>query len=243
MSTPTDRVAVITDIHANLPALQAALHRIDELEIGQIYCGGDLVGYGPHPNEVCALIQERGIPTIYGNYDYAIARDLDDCGCAYITPHDRELGQRSVEWTLEHTDQRSKDFMRELPFDMHLPVGSTDVHLVHGSPRKVNEYLFENKPASLYERLAAAESDQVLVFGHTHKPWVHEYGGVLFVNCGSVGKPKDGDPRGAFAILDASSGSLEVTIERVAYDADAVADEVRAAGLPSEFADKLLVAA
>ena len=142
MSTPTDRVAVITDIHANLPALHAALRRIDELEIGQIYCGGDLVGYGPHPNEVCALIQERGIPTIYGNYDHAIARDLDDCGCAYITPHDRELGQRSVEWTLEHTDQRSKDFMRELPFDLHLRVGSTDVHLVHGSPRKVNEYLF-----------------------------------------------------------------------------------------------------
>ena len=68
-----------------------------------VYCGGDLVGYGPHPNEVCALIAEREIPTIYGNYDYAIARDLDDCGCAYITPEDRALGQRSVAWTLEHT--------------------------------------------------------------------------------------------------------------------------------------------
>ena len=85
--------------------------------------------------------------------------------------------------------------MRDLPFDLHFPVGASDVHLVHGSPRKVNEYLFEDKPARLYERLAAAESDPVLVFGHTHKPWVHEYGGVLFVNCGSVGKPKDGDPR------------------------------------------------
>ena len=236
-------VAVITDIHANLPALQASLRRIDELGIEQIYCGGDLVGYGPHPNEVCALIQERAIPTIYGNYDHAIARDLHDCGCAYITPHDREIGQESVEWTLEHTDQRSKDFMRDLPFDLRFTVGEASVHLVHGSPRKVNEYLFEDKPASLYERLAAAEEADVLVFGHTHKPWDHEYGGVRFVNCGSVGKPKDGDPRGAFAILDASSGSLEVTIERVAYDAETVADEVRAAGLPAEFADKLLVAA
>jgi putative phosphoesterase len=236
-------VAVITDIHGNLPALHAALRRIDELGIEHVYCGGDLVGYGPHPNEVCALIQEREIPTIYGNYDYAIARDLDDCGCAYITPHDRELGQQSVAWTLEHTDQRSKGFMRELPFDLRFTVGGTSVHLVHGSPRKVNEYLFEDKPASLYERLAAAEEADVLVFGHTHKPWDREYGGVRFVNCGSVGKPKDGDPRGAFAILDATSGSLEVTIERVAYDAEAVADEVRAAGLPGEFADKLLVAA
>jgi predicted phosphodiesterase len=239
----SDRIAVITDIHANLLALQAGLARIDELGITEVYCGGDLVGYGPHPNEVCALIQERGIPTIYGNYDYAIARDLDDCGCAYITPHDRELGQRSVEWTLAHTDQTSKNFMRELPFDLHFEVGEKPVHLVHGSPRKVNEYLFEDKPASLYERLAAAASDSVLVFGNTHKPWVHEYGGVLFVNCGSVGKPKDGDPRGAFAVLDATSGQLTVSIERVAYDAEAVAAEVREAGLPGEFADKLVLAA
>jgi putative phosphoesterase len=239
----SDAVAVITDIHANLPALQAALARIDELGIERIYCGGDLVGYGPHPNEVCALIQERAIPTIYGNYDYAIARDLEDCGCAYITPHDRQLGQQSVAWTLEHTEQASKAFMRELPFDLHFTVGDTPVHLVHGSPRKVNEYLFEDKPARLYERLAKSESDRVLVFGHTHKPWVHEYGGVLFVNCGSVGKPKDGDPRGAFAVLRPAGETVEVSIERVSYDAEAVAAEVRQAGLPPEFAEKLLVAA
>ena len=243
MTRSDDSVAVITDIHANLPALEAALARIDALGIERIYCGGDLVGYGPHPNEVCALIAERGIPTIYGNYDHAIARDLDDCGCAYITPEDRALGRRSVAWTLEHTDQASKDFMRELPFDLRFPVGATDVHLVHGSPRKVNEYLFEDKPASLYERLAGAETDQVLVFGHTHKPWAHTYGGVLFANCGSVGKPKDGDRRGAFAILRPGARGVEVTIERVAYDAEAVAREVAAVGLPSEYADKLLIAA
>jgi putative phosphoesterase len=238
-----DTVAVITDIHGNLPALQAALERIDDLGIESVFCGGDLVGYGPHPNEVCALIAERDIPTIYGNYDYAIARDHDDCGCAYITAHDRGLGQRSVEWTLAHTSQAAKDFMLSLPFDLHFPLGATDVHLVHGSPRKVNEYLFEDKPARLYERLAAAESDPVLVFGHTHKPWVHEYGGVLFVNCGSVGKPKDGDPRGAFAVLRATPAGIDVTIERVPYDSDAVAAEVREVGLPEEFADKLVAAA
>ena len=238
-----DRVAVITDVHANLPALRAALARIDELAIGRIYCGGDLVGYGPQPNEVCALIAERSIPTIYGNYDHAIARDHDDCGCAYITPEDRELGRRSIDWTLEHTDASSKDFMRELPFDLRFAVGATSVHLVHGSPRKVNEYLFEDKPASLYERLAAAESGDVLAFGHTHKPWVRSHGGVLFVNCGSVGKPKDGDPRGAFALLEAGGRGVEVTIERVEYDAAAVAAEVRAGGRPAEFAAKLLLAA
>ena len=238
-----DAVAVITDIHANLPALEAALARIEELDAEAVYCGGDLVGYGPHPNEVCAVIAARQIPTIYGNYDYAIAREEEDCGCAYVTPHDRELGQLSVAWTLENTNADSKEFMGGLPFDLHFSVGSTDVHLVHGSPRKVNKYLFEDKPPSLYERLATAETDPVLVFGHTHKPWVHEYGGVLFVNCGSVGKPKDGDPRGAFALLRATDRGVVATIERVEYDADRVAREVRAAGLPGEYADKLLAAA
>jgi putative phosphoesterase len=237
------RVAVITDIHANLPALQAALARIDELEVDGLYCGGDLVGYGPHPDAVCALIAERSIPTIYGNYDHAIARDLEDCGCGYVTPHDRELGQRSVAWTLAHTGPASRRFMRALPFDLRFAVGERTVHLVHGSPRKVNEYLFEHKPARLYERLAAAEDADVLVFGHTHKPWIREFAGVLFVNCGSVGKPKDGDPRAAFALLEADGDRVRARIERVEYDAGAVAREVAAAGLPAELADKLLLAA
>ncbi len=117
------------------------------------------------------------------------------------------------------------------------------MRLVHGSPRKVNEYLFEDKPASLYERLAGQADCDVLVFGHTHKPWVREYGGVLFVNCGSVGKPKDGDPRAAFAVLEDADGRLAVTIERVPYDAAAVAREIEAVGLPAEFAAKLVAAA
>ncbi len=238
-----ERVAVITDIHANLPALEATLARVEELGIARLYCGGDLVGYGPHPNEVCALIEDHGMPTIYGNYDYAIARDLEDCGCAYVTQHDRDLGQQSVDWTLARTNRRSKDFMRDLPFDLRFEVGASSVHVVHGSPRKVNEYLFEDKPASLYERLAKAEQASTLVFGHTHKPWVREHGGVLFVNCGSVGKPKDGDPRGAFAVLSPAAEQVDVSIERVAYDTEAVARELTGAGLPGELAEKLVIAA
>ena len=133
--------------------------------------------------------------------------------------------------------------MRELPFDLRFRVGDHDVHLVHGSPRKVNEYLFDDKPARIYERLAAAETADALVFGHPHKPWVHDFGGTRFVNCGSVGKPKDGDRRGAFDVLEPGTDALQVTIERVAYDVDTVAAEVREAGLPAEFADQLLIAA
>jgi putative phosphoesterase len=238
------RIAVITDIHGNLPALEASLARIDDSGVDAVYCGGDLVGYGPRPNEICRLIEDREIPTIYGNYDYAIARDLEDCGCAYVTRHDRELGQRSVAWTLANTDQRSKDFMRALPFDLRFELGSKHVRLVHGSPRKVNEYLFEEKPARLYRRLAQNADCDVLVFGHTHKPWTREHAGVLFVNCGSVGKPKDGDPRAAFAVLELEpGGQISASIERVSYDAETVASEVAAVGLPEEYAEKLVAAA
>ena len=126
--------------------------------------------------------------------------------------------------------------MRDLSFELRFEVGEASLHLVHGSPRKVNEYLFEDKPDSLYERLAAAEQDDVLVFGHTHKPWVRDHGGVRFVNCGSVGKPKDGDPRAGFAVLRPDGDRVVVSIERVEYDARSVAAEIEAVGLPGELA-------
>jgi putative phosphoesterase len=239
----SESVAVLTDPHANVPALEATLNRIAELEIETIYCGGDLVGYGPHPNEVCTLVDERGIPTLYGNYDYAIARDLEDCGCAYRNAHEREIGQMSVDWTLERTDESAKRLMHDLPFDLRFELGGKRIRIVHGSPRKVNEYLFEDRPASSFERIAALSDCDVLLFGHTHKPWIRTHGDVLFVNCGSVGKPKDGDSRASFAVLSTSDGDLRVEIERVVYEATRVAEEMRAVGLPSELADDLIAAA
>ena len=235
-----ESVAVITDIHGNLPALQAALARVEELSVDAIYCGGDLVGYGPWPSEVCALIEERAIATIYGNYDWAIARDEEDCGCAYRDPHEHALGERSIAWTLAHTDRRAKDFMRGLPFDLRFELAGKRVRLVHGSPRRVNEYLFADKPARTFERIAAGADCDVLIFGHTHQPWIAEFAGVRFVNCGSVGKPKDGDPRGGFAVLEADGAEISARIERFDYDAAHVARALAAAGLPAEYGDKLL---
>jgi predicted phosphodiesterase len=107
----------------------------------------------------------------------------------------------------------------------------------------VNEYLFEDKPPQTFERIAKLADTDVLVFGHTHTPWVDERSGVLFVNCGSVGKPKDGDPRAAFAVLSAADGELDVSIERVAYDTLTVSRRMREVGLPDELAEKLVMAA
>ena len=198
-----NRIAVITDIHGNVPALQASLAAIDAIGVDEIYCGGDLVGYGPHPNGVCALIRELTIPTIYGNYDYAIARDFDDCGCAYVTQHDRELGQQSVEWTLEHTDEACQGLHARAAVRSAFPArrpGRPPRARLAAQGQRVPVRGQTGQPVRAARE---AEEAQVLVFGHTHKPWIREYGGVLFVNCGSVGKPKDGDPRAAFAILEA----------------------------------------
>ena len=107
----------------------------------------------------------------------------------------------------------------------------------------MNEYLFEDKPAKTFERIAAGADCDVLVFGHTHKPWIHTYGETLFVNCGSVGKPKDGDPRGGFAVLESEGDGVSARIERFAYDAEYAASQVSDSGLPGEYAEKLLIAA
>jgi predicted phosphodiesterase len=163
--------------------------------------------------------------------------------CAYPNQRDRDLGQLSVDWTLEHTSHASKDFMRGLPFDLRFELGGKRVLMVHGSPRKVNEYLFEGKPAKTFERIAAGADCEVMVFGHTHKPWIHTYGGTLFVNCGSVGKPKDGDPRGGFAVLEPTADGIDARIERFDYDAQYAANRVAESGLPGEYGEKLLAAA
>ena len=126
--------------------------------------------------------------------------------------------------------------MRSLPFDLRFDLAGTQARLVHGSPRKVNEYLFEDKPARTFERIAALAECDLLIFGHTHKPWVREYGGVLFVNCGSVGKPKDEDPRAGFAVFESTTEDVRVTFERVAYDAEAVAAKMREVGFRTPLA-------
>jgi len=222
------RVAVISDIHTNLPALGICLQAIDAIGVDAVYCGGDLVGYGPQPIGVCRLIQARSIPAVYGDHDYAIGRDLDHSeGDGTKSEHD--LDRQSLAWTLAHTDQHAKDYLRALPFDLRFVLGNQRVRLVHGSPRSANEYVLEDAPATTLDRIAAQADCDVLVFGHTRKPWTRTHAGILFANCGSIGNPGDGDPRAAFALLEVDPyARVCASIQRVAYNAQAVAREIDA---------------
>lgn len=200
-----------------------------------VYCLGDLVGYAQFPNEVIARIRAAAMPTIMGNYDDGVGYDRDECGCAYRDPVERELGEQSFNWTKAHVTSDNKAFLRTLLPELRVEVDGKRLLLVHGSPRKMNEYLFEDRPISSFQRIADASNADVIVFGHTHRPYTKRVGDVLFVNAGSVGKPKDGDWRACYAIVDLTAHP-PVEFVRLEYDVASVAAAIRASELPNEFA-------
>jgi putative phosphoesterase len=235
------RLAIFSDIHGNIQALEAMLADLDSQRPDRIYCLGDLVGYGAFPNEVVDKIRARAIPTIIGNYDDGVGFEREECGCAYKEETDRQLGQRSLDWTKAKTTTANKAFLRGLLPHIRFESDGKRVLLVHGSPRKINEYLFEDRPLSSFERLAQSSDADVVMFGHTHVPYTKMVSGVLFVNVGSVGKPKDGDPRACYALLDLTSAT-PVHFRRVEYDIAGAASAIRATDLPHKFARDLELA-
>lgn len=235
-----DQVTIFGDIHANLPALEAVLRDMQARGYADVYCLGDLVGYGTFPNEVVETIRERDIPTLMGNYDQGVGHSSDDCGCAYRTPEAKALGERSIAWSNTHTTDANKAYLRALPAQIAVQLGDLHVMLVHGSPRKVNEYLYEDRPDSSFERLLDQVAADVLVCGHTHLPY-HKVlpSGRHVINAGSVGKPKDHDPRAGYVVLRANGRALDVKLARVAYDVEQAAQAIEATDMPDEFAAML----
>ncbi len=237
----TTRIAIFSDLHGNSAASEAVLAAIDAAAPDAVYCLGDLVGYGARPNETVELIRSRQIPTIVGNYDDGVGFDRDDCGCAYKDPEEGARGQQSLLWTRHATTGENKAYLRGLPFDIRFEAEGIRFRLVHGSPRRINEYLFEERDPRSLARISLAADCDALVFGHTHKPWVKTSAGVLMVNDGSVGKPKDGDPRACWALFEVTAGQpVTVEFQRTSYDVAAMAAAIRAAhGLPDHFARDL----
>ena len=242
------KYALISDIHSNLPALQAVLEDIDGRDdVDAIYHLGDLVGYAPWPNEVAALIRERGIPGIAGNYDSTVATDYDHCGCKADTPHQEELSHLSYDWTREHVSGETKRFLGELPFRLDLRVrgghkSKPEVVLVHGTPTLNTLYWTEDRPDSFCTKMANSaglKEGDLIAFGHTHKPWTREVEGVRFVNTGSVGKPKDGDPRSCYVLVEAGEDDFSAEFVRIEYDLDRTIEGIRESELPDEFAEQL----
>lgn len=243
------RYALISDIHANLPALEAVLAHIRaEAGCDATYHLGDLVGYAPWPNEVAALIRSRSIAGVAGNYDSTVATGYEHCGCRYEDPRQEELSHRSYAWTREHCIEATKAFLGGLPFRIDLRplgghTGGPRLALVHGTPTANTLYWTEDRDDDFCRKMAARaglRSGDAIAFGHTHLPWQRVVDGITFVNTGSVGRPKDGDPRAGYVVID-FDGDVGVGVEltRVDYAVESAAEAILAGDLPDEFAHYL----
>jgi predicted phosphodiesterase len=252
------KIALFSDIHANLPAMEAMFKDMDEKNPDAVYCLGDLVGYNIWPNEIIREIRKRKIPTIAGNYDYGVGRSSGDCGCAYKTEDDKNMGNQSIALTNQLIGAEERNYLRTLPAHIQLEYQLNNDRLfllmVHGSPRKINEYLFEDRDESSMMRIMESSHADLMFFGHTHKPYhrIFEYeteGKKTYrhaINLGSVGKPKDGDPRGCYVMVHISEqsskfdkASIQVEFVRVAYDVEKAAKAVEESILPDAYADML----
>ena len=231
------RLAFFSDIHANLPALDAVLSDIAIQGVDKRFALGDLVGYAPWPNEVLELLQAERIPALLGNYDEGTGFDLAECGCAYTEHAEEALGDASFAWTKAHVTEANKAWLRSLPREIRFDADGVRFLLVHGSPRRINEYLYEDKPDATFARIAEGANADIIVCGHTHRPYDKRVGDVRFINDGSGGKPKDGDWRAAWALLDTATGDLR--IRRVEYDVERAVAGILASDLPPVFAAQL----
>lgn len=236
--------ALISDVHANLPALEAVLADIAARGVDATYHLGDLVGYAPWPNEVVDRIAAEGIAGVAGNYDSTVATNYKHCGCRYEDPRQEELSHVSYAWTREHTSERSKRRLGALPFRLDVrPLGGhvagPTLTLVHGNQTLNTVYVTADRSDDFLAKMGAAvgaRDGDVVAFGHTHLPSHRRVAGVHFVNTGSVGRPKDGDWRAGYVILHLGDGEPRVEFVRVAYDLNRAAAAIRASTLPDDFA-------
>ena len=252
------RIAVFSDIHANLPALEACFKSMEEQKPDAIYCLGDLVGYNIWPNEVVNEIRRRGIPTIAGNYDQGIGLMSDECGCAYKTDTEKDMGKVSISFTNSIVKPEERNYLRTLPahirVEYQLNNDRLNLLMVHGSPRKINEYLFEDREEKSLLRIMEEADADVMCFGHTHKPFHRILPAIReenthyrhAINIGSVGKPKDGNPRGCYVLLTVNHNSsiwnkdaVQVEFIRFDYDVEKAAKAVEDSPLPNEYARML----
>jgi len=249
------KIALFSDIHANIDALEPVLKVMYDRSPDAIYCLGDLVGYAPYPNEVVETIRKKGIPVIAGNYDQGVGLKSDDCGCAYKTDEDEARGVESIRFTNEIISDDNRAYLRSLPAHLRIEFGVNgnpwNLLLVHGSPRKINEYLFEDRTEKSMLSMMVKANAHILAFGHTHIPYHKKLkdgdGNYRHaINIGSVGKPKDGDPRACYVMLEwnddldlAKADGLKVEFIRVEYDVEKAAKAVEESALPDAFADML----
>lgn len=232
------KVAVISDIHGNIEALNAVLEQIKTQKCDYILCGGDLVGYGPRPNEVISKIQELNIPTIMGNYDEAVGFLLPACGCHTSNPKAKQLSDHSLKWTIAHTSGENRAFLRELPEQLELEIEEKSILLIHATADSITEYVYEKDDDRLKDIAGSIKAD-IYIYGHTHFPYIKHLGNKTIINAGSVGRAKNGDIRATYILITIDGPKASCCIQKVAYNVDKVIKEIAEVGLDPYFGEFL----
>ena len=241
---PFGRIVVFGGVYNNHHALAALLDEATKLEAEAIYCLGDFGGFGPHPNKVWPLLESGGVRAIQGNYEESLASGATDCACGYTDPRDNHFAALSYGYTERHTASELKRFMATLPKRRRVSLGGgRELLLVHGSPRRVNEFLFRStSPVAFLELLVAQNRCDGILCTHTGLHWHRRLpSGADVVNVGALGRPaNDGRTEVWYAVLEASGAGLRVELKPLAYDHRSLAAEMRSEQLPAEFIETVL---
>ncbi len=226
------KIALISDVHGNLPALEAVLEHSCERECDQLWDLGDNVGYGAFPEEVVSLLKEKADRAIIGNYDLKVLkfRKKQDAWKGKKNP----LKLFSFKWTYEQLTKSSRRYLKKLPEEIEFDLEGIRIQLSHAGPGGLKEPLNPGVPEERFAAVGDSDID-VYLFGHTHVSFAYRAADTWFINPGSVGRPDDGDPRASCAILTIKDGALEVEHYRVKYDVERAVRQAQACGLPEEF--------
>jgi putative phosphoesterase len=232
------KAALLGDIHANLPALEAILLHAKSQGVEAIWNVGDTVGYGAYPEEVVGLIREHNVVSIRGNYDIKVLKfKKKKKKWRRKKRYEKWL---AFKWAYENLSRESRAYLAKLPKEHRLVVCGKRVLLTHGSPASNKEHLNPETPLSRYKELAESTHADVILFGHSHIPFSLEVEGVWFINPGSVGRQDDGDARASYAVLQFDEAGLAVQHYRLEYDIERAVTAMRQKGLPEAFAQMMI---
>ena len=237
----TTRIALLGGLYSNHVALDQALDDIDQRGADLVWCLGDLGGFGPHPDRTIERLRKAGVPCLRGNYDDSIGHDRADCACGYTDPRDNQFAQISYDYTAPRTSLEHKEWMRELPERARLEIAGRRLLLCHGSPRRVNEFLWESACSDAFlERLCDTHEADVILCTHTGLHWHRALpSGHHVVNVGALGRPaNDGRTEVWYATLELD-GDVRVEFRPLRYDHERLAHEMEDEALPPEFVETI----
>jgi putative phosphoesterase len=226
------KMIALGDIHGNLPALEVAL-RESRAEGYDVICHtGDLVGFAPFPDETVALVRAHGIPGVRGNLDESVADEAESFGPEAGPPETRDFEARAYAWTLEHIERFTRRYLGDLPFEQRMEAGGRRAVVVHATPIDAYTPLWEYRDEDFFREMGDAADADIIIFGHTHRPYHRIVDGRHFINAGSVGFPQDDDPRTGYVVIQ-TNGDVEVQYRRFPYDAARLLKTAKARRFPS----------